>query len=69
MMVLMQTKPGEMLKNLKSGGLIMEDKVCPMKFSNYILIGECTKDGCAWWDGKQCAILTLAKGIKVSVAK
>ena len=63
MMVLMQTKPGEMLKNLKSGGLIMEDKKeCPINMTT------CTK-ACAWFDGKQCAVLTLAKGIKVSVAK
>ncbi|GEM_PF-1602798 len=25
--------------------------------------GLCTEDHCAWWTGKECAVLAIAKGI------
>ena len=32
---------------------------------------DCLKDACGWWDAqsKKCAILSLAKQIKVSLAR
>ena len=47
----------------------MEDKVCPLAYRKEGWFGSCERVKCSWWDGKQCAILTLAKCIKVSVAK
>ena len=31
--------------------------ICPMRKSG----GSCVKDGCAWWNENECAVLSIAR--------
>jgi hypothetical protein len=33
---------------------------CPIRFHS---LDKCELEKCSWWDGKQCAILSMAKSL------
>ena len=41
-------------------------KICPLIVASYRMtqMMECKADDCAWYDGKQCAILSIMKALE-----
>lgn len=50
-----------MLDKLETAIETEPEKVCPLIITNYQV---CDEEKCAWWDGKQCAILSIAKALE-----